>query len=136
MSWWIRFVLAVLATWRVTHLLASEDGPADIIVRFRKLLGQSLAGQLMDCFHCLSLWIAAPAALFVSRNPVEWFVTWLALSGGACLLERLGHEPIVIQPTSQLLEGESEYVLRPEASGAANQPGNDQTQEPFTKHTQ
>jgi hypothetical protein len=31
----LKFVLAVLATWRVTHLLASEDGPADIIVRYR-----------------------------------------------------------------------------------------------------
>ena len=54
----LRLVLAVLATWRVTHLLASEDGPADIIVRFRALFGQSVAGKLMDCFNCLSLWIA------------------------------------------------------------------------------
>src|SRR5664280_3114583 len=56
MSFWMRFTLAVLATWRVTHLLASEDGPADIIVRFRSLLGQSLAGHLMDCFNCFSIW--------------------------------------------------------------------------------
>ena len=83
------FVLAVLATWRVTHLLANEDGPADLIVRFRALLGDGLAGTLMDCFYCLSLWIAAPAALFVTRKPLEWTITWLALSGGACLLERL-----------------------------------------------
>ena len=69
----LRIVLAVLATWRVTHLLASEDGPADIIVRFRRLLGQSPLGTLMDCFNCLSLWVAAPAALFISRRPVEWF---------------------------------------------------------------
>ncbi len=60
---WMRLVLAVLATWRVTHLLVSEDGPADMIVRFRALLGQSLAGRLMDCFNCLSLWIAACGAV-------------------------------------------------------------------------
>jgi hypothetical protein len=87
------FVLAVLATWRVTHLLANEDGPADLIVRFRALLGDSLAGKLMDCFYCLSMWIAAPAALFVTRKPLEWLMTWLALSGGACLLERIGKHP-------------------------------------------
>ena len=115
-------VLAVLATWRVTHLLASEDGPADIIVRFRRLLGQSLVGQLMDCFNCLSLWIAAPTALFVSRKPSEWFVAWLALSGGACLLERLSHDPVIIQPMSQPREGEDDHVLRSEASGVAQQP--------------
>ena len=51
----VRFVLAALATWRLSHLLANEDGPADVIVRFRALLGQSLAGELLDCFNCLSL---------------------------------------------------------------------------------
>ena len=52
MSFWIRFVLAVLTTWRVTHLLASEDSPADLIARIRVRLGQSLAGKLLDCFNC------------------------------------------------------------------------------------
>jgi hypothetical protein len=119
MTW--RFVLAVLATWRVTHLLASEDGPADIIVRFRNLLGHSLAGKLMDCFNCLSLWIAAPAALFVSRQPLDWLFTWLAISGGACLLERIGHEPIVIQPAPESHQGEMDHVLWPEARPAEHE---------------
>ena len=117
-----RIVLAILATWRVTHLLASEDGPADIIVRFRALLGQSIAGKLMDCFNCLSLWIAAPAALFVSRRPLEWLLSWLALSGGACLLERIGQQPVVIQPMSQPSEGEINDVLRSETHGVGQQP--------------
>jgi hypothetical protein len=117
----LRFILAVLATWRVTHLLASEDGPADIIVRFRALLGQSIVGKLMDCFNCLSLWIAALAALFVSRRPVEWLFCWLALSGGACLLERIGQEPVVIQPMSQPSEGDMNHVLRPETHGVSQQ---------------
>jgi Protein of unknown function (DUF1360) len=118
-SFWTRFVLAVLATWRVTHLLASEDGPADVIIRFRTLLGQSIVGKLMDCFNCLSLWIAALAAFFVSRRPVEWLFCWLALSGGACLLERIGQEPVVIQPLSQSVEGDSNDVLRPESHGTS-----------------
>ena len=112
MEFWIRFVLAVLATWRVTHLLASEDGPADLIFRFRALLGQSLAGKLMDCFNCLSLWIAVPAALFVSRKPIEWLFSWLALSGGACLLERMVREPVTIQPMPPSAEGDINDVLR------------------------
>jgi uncharacterized protein DUF1360 len=119
---WLRFVLAVLATWRVTHLLASEDGPADLIARFRELLGQSVAGKLMDCFLCLSLWIAAGAALFVSRRLVEWLFCWLAVSGAACLLERLGQEPVVIQRVSQPAEGESYNVLRSETLGTEEQP--------------
>jgi hypothetical protein len=88
----MRFVLAILATWRVTHLLANEDGPADIIFRLRRRFGEGMIGSLMDCFNCLSIWVAAPLALFVSTTPLTWAVSWLALSGGACLLERhAGH---------------------------------------------
>ena len=122
MSWWVRFILAVLATWRVTHLLANEDGPADVIVRLRALLGQSLAGKLMDCFHCLSLWIAAPMALFVDRSPLQWLFAWLALSGGACLLERLVIVPVVIESVARPGRGEMDYVLRFEAHATEEQP--------------
>ncbi len=107
-----RFVLAVFATWRVTHLLAREDGPAGLIYRLRAAFGPSLAGELMDCFKCLSLWIAAPAALFVSRQPVEWIFVWLALSGCACLLERIGAEPVMIEPISPSTKGDTHDVLR------------------------
>jgi hypothetical protein len=105
-------VLAVLATWRVTHLLASEDGPADIIFRVRRRLGDGFIGSLMDCFNCMSLWVAAPWGLFVSANPVVWFVTWLALPGGACLLERLGGAVTVTGAQGrQLMKGNND-VLR------------------------
>jgi hypothetical protein len=114
----LQLVLAVLATWRVTHLLASEDGPGDIIFRFRRLLGQSPAGKFMDCFNCLSLWVAAPMALFVSSQAGEWFLGWLAVSGGACLLERMAREPAVVQPASQPLQGDLNHVLWSEARGA------------------
>lgn len=107
----LRLLIAVLATWRVTHLLANEDGPADVIVKLRKLLGKSMAGQLMDCFNCLSLWIAALAALFVAHAPAQWLMSWLAISGGACLLERLGRDPVVIQPQPDVSEGDLDDVL-------------------------
>jgi hypothetical protein len=102
---WARFVLAVLATWRITHLLANEDGPWDLMVRVRVRLGNRVWGRLMDCFQCLSLWLAAPLALFVSRRPVDFLFTWLALSGAACLLERIGQDPVVIQPITESTEG-------------------------------
>ncbi len=116
---WFRFVVALLATWRVTHLLANEDGPADAIASIRAWLGDRFIGKLMDCFNCLSLWIAAPAALFVSHQPLEWTFTWLALSGGACLLERYQQDPVVIEPVSLIEEGETNHVLRTETLGDA-----------------
>jgi len=126
-AFWVQFVLAVLATWRVTHLLSGEDGPADLIVRFRRRLGAGFIGKLLDCFQCLSFWVAAPVAFFVTRQPVELFFTWLALSGAACLLERIGQEPVVIQQISQRVEGElDDGMLRPETSGAEKRPSTDE----------
>jgi Protein of unknown function (DUF1360) len=87
-----RFALASLATWRVTHLLAEEDGPADVVVRVRARLGTSFAGELMDCFACMSVWVAAPVSLTVARRARDVPVAWLALSGAACLLERVTKE--------------------------------------------
>jgi hypothetical protein len=108
-----KFVLAVLATWRVTHLLAKEDGPGDIIYRFRLWLGQTIAGKLMDCFNCMSLWVAVPAALFVSTRITEYLVSWLAISGAACLLEVLTQERVVDSLPGP--SGDLNHVLWPES---------------------
>jgi hypothetical protein len=97
LSFWPRFVLAVLAAWRVTHLLAYEDGPADIIARLRALLGRGFLGRLIDCFNCLSVWVAAPLSLAVVRDWWARLLVCAALSGAACLLERVTREPVVIE---------------------------------------
>lgn len=113
----ISFILAVLATWRLTHLLSKEDGPGDIVFRFRLWLGEGFWGKLMDCFKCLSLWVAAPMAFYVTRQPVELLFVWLAISGAACLLERVGQESTVIQSISDFQNGEVQYeLLRPETT--------------------
>jgi hypothetical protein len=82
------FLIGCLAVWRITHLLWGEDGPGDIFVRLRKLAGESLFGRLLDCFYCLSLWIALPFAWALGVSWPERALLWLAFSGGAILLER------------------------------------------------
>jgi hypothetical protein len=59
-----------------------------MVVRLRQRLGDGRMGGAMDCFYCLSIWTAAPVAAVVARRPREAPLTWLALSGAACLLER------------------------------------------------
>jgi hypothetical protein len=88
----IRFILGLFATWRLTHLLAREDGPADAVVRLRRRLHGPL-GELLDCFHCLSMWVAAPLSIYVARRPFDRLVVWLALSGAAGALEELVADP-------------------------------------------
>ena len=88
----LRFGVAALATWRLTHLLANEDGPADAIAGLRERLGTSQLGELMDCFHCTSIWVAMPFAFYVAKKPVDRVAAWLALSAAACLLQEIHSE--------------------------------------------
>jgi len=82
-------VVGILAAWRITHLLQAEDGPWDIVVRVRRAAGRGFWGGLLDCFYCLSLWVAAPLAALLGEGWRERLLLWPALSAGACLLERL-----------------------------------------------
>jgi len=82
-------VLGTLAVWRITHLLANEDGPWDLILRLRKAVGSGFWGQMMDCFNCLSLWVALPFAAAIAEDWREGFLLWLSLSGAAILIERI-----------------------------------------------
>ncbi len=79
-------VLGVLGVWRVTHLLHAEEGPWQLIGRLRRRMGAGVAGQAMGCFNCLSLWIAAPFALFVAAGWDDRALAWPALSAGAIVL--------------------------------------------------
>lgn len=84
-----RLVLGVLVVWRVTHLLSLEDGPWDAVIRLRRQAGAGSWGKLLDCFYCLSLWVAAPLALLLGSGWMEYLLLWPALSAGAIVLERL-----------------------------------------------
>ena len=83
------FAVGVLGVWRMTHLLAVEDGPADVLARMRAVVHDWPAGRLLDCFHCTSLWVAAPFAIALGSERAEQLLLWPALSGAAILLDRI-----------------------------------------------
>lgn len=82
------FGVAALGVWRLTHLLALEDGPARLIARLRAAAGGGFWAALLGCFNCLTLWVAVPFALLLDAGVAERAVAWLGLSGAACLLQR------------------------------------------------
>jgi Protein of unknown function (DUF1360) len=84
----VYLILSVFAVWRLTHLFGKEDGPFDIVYLIRKKAGQGFFGKLMDCFYCLSIWIALPFGIWLGQNWIEKILVWLALSGAAALLEQ------------------------------------------------
>ncbi len=109
--------LGILGVWRITHLLQAEDGPWDLVVRVRHTLGNRFWGRLLDCFYCLSLWIAAPFAWLLSPDLRHCFLLWLALSGGAILLER-ATQPTSPGPAPYWKEEDLHAMLRTEEIGS------------------
>ena len=129
-GFWARLVLGVLATWRVAHLLANEDGPAGLVARLRLWLAASALGRWLDCFGCVSMWVAVPFACYVTGATTDTVASWLALAGGAFLLERLTPSPLVVEQLSEAQAKEIDHgLLQPDAPGdphdAAIGPGAD-----------
>jgi hypothetical protein len=93
-----RFILATLAVWRLTHLLAAEDGPWNLIAKLRRLAGSSVLGKLMDCFYCLSIWVGIPFCFYPAAGLQSRIITWLALSGAASLLHKLTTQSESLEP--------------------------------------
>jgi hypothetical protein len=81
--------LAVLAVWRVTHLLVAEDGPWNMFAQLRRAAAAIRMERLASCFYCASVWIAVPFALLAAHGWRAVAICIPALSGGAILLERL-----------------------------------------------
>ena len=113
------FILGILSVWRVTHLLNAEDGPWDLLARLRRLAGIGLSGQLLDCFYCLSLWVAVPFALLLGLQWIERLLLWLSLSAGAILLERTTTRDSAAPPAYFAEEGERNVLWKEKDGGDA-----------------
>lgn len=105
-------VLGAFFVWRVTHLLHAEDGPWRIVARLRQAAG-GLLGEALNCFYCLSLWIAAPVAAVVGPSWRYDLILWPALSGAACLLQRATDHHSTFPGLVYEAPQENDHVLRP-----------------------
>ena len=88
MSTGLAITLGILGVWRMAHLLHAENGPGDVVVKLRRALGTSVFGRAMDCFDCLSLWVAMPFAVLVGDGWREMALAWPALSAAAMIVNR------------------------------------------------
>ncbi len=105
------FTLGAFAVWRITHLFHAEDGPWDVFVRLRQFVGTGVWAKLLDCFYCLSVWIAAPVAVVIGADWKERLLLWPALSAAAILLERLTASRGPHPPAAYFELPEDEYAL-------------------------
>ena len=67
---------------------------------------------MLDCFYCLSLWIALPLAIWIGVSWRERALLWPALSAGAILLERvISTERAAVPAACHLGNEEDDNVL-------------------------
>lgn len=99
-------LIAMLSTYRLTLMLNSESGPAEIFSRIRTKLGvrynehsnpygTNWVAEGVLCFYCLSVWIAFAvvavlgfAALLGHIEAGVYLLFPFALSGGAVYLKK------------------------------------------------
>lgn len=94
-------IIAALATYRLTYLISSESGPADILGRMRSRMGVKYdqysnaygTGWLSEgilCFYCTSVWVGIMIAIGLLLIPMitEAVCLPFALAGFASFLKR------------------------------------------------
>ena len=84
--------------WLCYDTPVNENDESDteyVLGNLRRSAGTGQFGELLSCFYCLSLWIAAPFAWLLADGWRHRLLLWPALSAGAILLERIasGGEP-------------------------------------------
>ena len=99
----LHLILLLAAAWRLSNLVAHEDGPSLMFARLRKSASRSKARwvrkfglvQLLNCEYCLSVWFGFALTLAYGLTNlgsivgVGWFVVPLALSTGAIIIKHI-----------------------------------------------
>ena len=97
---WIDLAIMALATWRVSSLITSEDGPWDAFKCLRTKLGithhddgtiasipEKTTAKLFGCLWCISVWMAGIIYVIWLFVPILAWI--LAISTVAIIIDRL-----------------------------------------------
>lgn len=89
-----QFVVAALATYRISLLFTAESGPAKIFAKLRRAPKKhSAVWDWLQCLWCFSMTASAVVcgALWwsgIRQHAAEWFLAWNALSAVAIALNQ------------------------------------------------
>lgn len=95
-----RWVLVVLALFRLTWTVMNDDGAFDLLTRAREALGvydlaengqpTSVLGRFLSCAYCVSRVIALLGVVLVLKPTFvgDLFLLWYGLAGALALLIR------------------------------------------------
>lgn len=84
------FIIAGLATWRISHALLFEDGMFDICTRVRSAIANENSRffvGLFSCIYCMSFWIGMLTSVIVLSG-FTFVLCPFAVSSAAILMNR------------------------------------------------
>ncbi len=91
---WLELSLLILATYRLSRLISIDDGPFDLMFKFRVILGgydldengipSSWIGRGIQCVHCVGFWIAL--LITIAYTSIYHYWIFLAIAGGQSFL--------------------------------------------------
>lgn len=77
-------IIIPFIVWRITEFFVYADGPYNVFEKFREVNANNQIGKALDCFHCTSVWVALPFAIWQ-----ETLLMWLFYSTVAIIIETL-----------------------------------------------
>lgn len=98
-DFWLSFVVASFATYRISRMLAQEEGPFELFLSLRTFIYMKWGKDRqwiqvgISCPLCISFYIGFIAAILMTLQlHYEWYAIiwlWFALSGVASFLYKL-----------------------------------------------
>lgn len=88
----IEFIIIALAVWRISRIIALENGPFNFMDTIRRKLGankgETWIQQGIVCVGCISFWVGMAAAVMVGGPWQDVILRGLAFSAVAVILMR------------------------------------------------
>lgn len=101
MNFWFGLVLSILAVYRISYLIAKEDGPFDMFMVIREKadpLNPPLdwIGRGLRCILCVSFWLSLIPAILLFQGMGFWdfMVGWFGIAGGVLVLYKVIDEQL------------------------------------------
>lgn len=83
----VTLALLILAVYRVSYLIAIDEGPFSVIERMRSRIDENQKtwlGRGVRCVGCVSFWVALLAMLLTGGSVLDW----LSMAGGALVIHK------------------------------------------------
>lgn len=86
----LTLILATLATYRISYMIAQEEGPFGMLLAIRERIDPSQSswlGRGVRCVACVSFWLSLLAAWMIQATALEW----LGIAGGVLIIHKVAH---------------------------------------------